>query len=644
MSPAHNRRRTDREPGWRVEGSRRSERPRFRPSRSRLFWVVFACALAINWYFFSAASREPEPVDVPYSFFREQVSADNVASVIARGRSLEVAFRRPTEIPGGRRVEETVETRVPDFVTDDSLLLLLDHDAVVSAEAPRGPSILSTVLLGFGPTVLLVFLFVFLLSRMAGRSSGLAGFTRSRARRYLDSDVRTTFADVAGIDEAKDELVEIVDFLRNPDRYLRLGGMIPKGVLLFGPPGTGKTLLARAVAGEAGVPFFSLSASEFVEILAGAGASRVRDLFKTAREEAPAIIFVDELDAIGKRRSGGTVTGGTDEREQTLNQILTEMDGFSPSEGVVVIASTNRPETLDSALLRPGRFDRRIGVTPPDIKGRRAILEVHARKVPLAGDVDLQKLAADTPGMVGADLRNLVNEAALTAARRHHEQVTADDFATALERIILGTERRLTLSREERERTAYHEAGHALIGMLQPGGDPVRKITIIPRGRALGVTLSRPDFDRHGYTAEYLQGRLMAALGGRAAEELVFGDVSTGPEGDIEIVTSLARQMIGRWGMSAAIGPMAVLPRDTDPGFFVGGEAPSERTRELMDAEVRRLIEECYERALEQLRAHRDRLDRLAEALLERESLDESEIYVVADVPRELAEPLAEPA
>jgi cell division protease FtsH len=320
------------------------------------------------------------------------------------------------------------------------------------------------------------------------------------------------------------------------------------------------------------------------------------------------------------------------------------MDGFSPSEGVVVIASTNRPETLDSALLRPGRFDRRIGVTPPDIRGRQEILEVHTRNVPLAEDVDLHRLAADTPGMVGADLRNLVNEAALTAARRSHEQVTEDDFAAALERIVLGTERRLTLSREERERTAYHEAGHALIGMLQDGGDPVRKISIVPRGRALGVTLSRPDFDRHGYTAEFLQGRLMTALGGRAAEELVLGDVSTGQEGDIDLVTALARQMVGRWGMSNAIGPLAVLPGDEDPGFFVGADAPSEQTREVLDSEVRRLVDECYDRAFEQLRGHRDQLDRLAAALLERESLDEVEVYAIAGIARDVPERLPEPA
>jgi cell division protease FtsH len=629
--------------GWRVEGSRRSERPRFRPSRSRAFWAILLAALALNWYLFSTTSREPQPVDVPYSFFRAQVTDGNVKSITAHGRSLEGVFDSATRVPESSQAQTEFRTRVPDFVSED-LPFLLEHGVVVSAEPPQGPSILLTVLLGFGPTVLLVFLFVFLLSRMGGRSGGLAGFTRSRARRYLQSDAPTTFADVAGIDEAEEELVEIVDFLRNPERYLRLGGSIPKGVLLFGPPGTGKTLLARAVAGEAGVPFFSLSASEFVEILAGAGASRVRDLFKTAREEAPAIIYVDELDAIGKRRSAGTVTGGADEREQTLNQILTEMDGFSPREGVVVIASTNRPDTLDSALLRPGRFDRRIAVSPPDINGRRAILEVHSRGVPLAGDVDLQRIAGDTPGMVGADLRNLVNEAALTAARRDHEQVTAADFADALERIILGAERKLTLSTEERERTAFHEAGHALLGMLQAGADPVRKISIIPRGRALGVTLQRPDFDRYGYTLEFLRGRLITALGGRAAEELVFGNVSTGPEGDIEAVTRLARHMIGRWGMSDAIGPVAVVPDEREAGYFLSSDAPSERTRELMDKEIRRLIDDCYELALEQLRVHREQLDRLAAALLERETLDEREAYAVAGIARELVESLPEPA
>jgi cell division protease FtsH len=633
--------------GWRVEGARGENGPRFRPSKSKAFWLVFAGALAVNWYVFSTASKEPAPVSVPYSFFHAQVERGNVESITTAGRTIDGVFERATRVPESAQPQRDFQTRLPDFVSED-LEFLLDHGVVISSETPQGPSILLTVLLGFGPTLLLVALLLFLLTRMSGRGGGLTAFTRSRARRYLQPDSPTTFADVAGIDEAKDELVEIVDFLRNPERYRRLGGAIPKGVLLFGPPGTGKTLLARAVAGEAGVPFFSLSASEFVEILAGAGASRVRDLFKTAREEAPAIIYIDELDAIGKHRSGGTVTGGTDEREQTLNQILTEMDGFSPAEGVVVIASTNRPDTLDSALLRPGRFDRRVAVSAPDIKGRQAILEVHTRAVPLAEDVDLRLIAADTPGMSGADLRNLVNEAALTAARKGHERVGPVDFADALERIILGAERRLTLSREERERTAYHEAGHALVGMLQPGGDPVRKATIIPRGRALGVTLQRPDVDRYGYTAEFLKGRLATALAGRAAEELVFGNVTTSPEGDIELVTQLARQMVGRWGMSDAIGPVAVIPEVTEAGYFLSSDAPSERTRELMDAEIRRLIEDCYETALEQLRSHREQLEWLATALLDRETLDEAEIYAVAgvtrEVTREIVEELGEPA
>jgi len=622
--------------GWRVEGSRGSERARFRPSRSRGFWLILVLLLGLNWYVYSTTTTEPSPAEVSYTFFREQIAAGNVKAITADGRSIEGVFERPLRIAGQPEAQSEFRTRVPDFASDDVLALLLERRVVVTAKAPEGPSLLVTVALGFGPTFLFVALLVLLMRRFSPTGGALGTFARSRARRYLESNTRTTFADVAGIDEAKEELVEIVDFLSNPERYRRLGGAIPKGVLLFGPPGTGKTLLARSVAGEAGVPFFSLSASEFVEIVVGVGASRVRDLFKTAREEAPAIIFIDELDAIGKHRGGGALTGGQDEREQTLNQILTEMDGFSPSEGVVVIASTNRPETLDSALLRPGRFDRRISVNPPDIRGRQAILEVHTRGVPLAPDVDLQKIAGDTPGMVGADLRNLVNEAALTAARHGGEAVTADDFGTALERIVLGTERRLVLSPEERERTAYHEAGHALAGMLEPGGDPVRKISIVPRGQALGITFQRPDADRYGYTAEYLLGRLVFALGGRAAEELVYGVVTTGPEGDIEVITSLARRMIGRWGMSDAVGPVAVVPRDGETALFGGPDAASEATRELVDLEVRRLIEQAYERALEHLRLHREQLDRLAAALLDQETLDEDEIYAIAELPRAL--------
>ncbi len=389
-------------------------------------------------------------------------------------------------------------------------------------------------------------------------------FGRSRARRVEASEQPVTFKDVAGIDEAKEELTEIVDFLKNPDKYVRLGGRIPRGVLLSGAPGTGKTLLARAVAGEAGVPFFQMSASEFVEMIVGVGASRVRDLFAQAKAIGSAIIFIDELDAVGRSRSAGgpNISGGHDEREQTLNQILTEMDGFDPRTGVIVLGATNRPEILDPALLRPGRFDRRVAVQPPDRAGREAILRVHTRSVPLADDVDLGVLASSTPGMVGADLANLVNEAALLAARRNHDRVNREDLTDALERIILGAERKVMLTEDDRRRTAFHEAGHAIVGMLTPGADPVRKVSIIPRGQALGVTFSAPDADRFNFEQKYLMAQIDVALGGRVAEQTVFGDITTGAESDIQHLTRIARHMVGRWGMSPAIGPIAVIPMD----------------------------------------------------------------------------------
>src|SRR5690349_8221888 len=392
----------------------------------------------------------------------------------------------------------------------------------------------------------------------------LGNFGRSRARQYEATGDRVTFADVAGIDEAKQELSEVVDFLRDAEKYRRLGARVPHGVLLSGPPGTGKTLLARAVAGEANVPFFSMAASEFVEAIVGVGASRVRDLFQKAKDAAPSIIFIDELDAIGRSRTSGSAgfSGGNDEREQTLNQILTEMDGFDSSTSVIVIGATNRPDVLDQALLRPGRFDRRVAVQPPDRAGREAILKVHTRGLPLAPDVDLGRIAATTPGMVGADLANLANEAALLAARRDHERVEESDFTDSLERIVLGAERQVMMSEQDRRRTAYHEAGHAIVGMLTPGADPVRKVSIIPRGLALGVTFSAPESDRFNYLEPEVHARIMVALGGRAAEGVVFGDISTGAESDINQLTELARQMVGRWGMSDAIGPIAVIPRD----------------------------------------------------------------------------------
>jgi cell division protease FtsH len=445
-----------------------------------------------------------------------------------------------------------------------------------------------------------------------------------------------TFNDVAGIDEAENELVEIVDFLKAPEKYTRLGGTAPKGVLLIGSPGTGKTLLAKAVAGEAGVPFFSMSASEFVEMIVGVGAARVRDLFKQARENAPAIIFIDEIDAIGRAR-GQMSIGGASEQEHTLQQILTEMDGFTGREGIIVLAATNQPDVLDRALLRPGRFDRRVVVNLPDKAGRKAILEVHVRKVPLAQDVKLEELAQTTPGFSGADLKNLVNEAALLAARRNEDEVTQKDFLDALEKIVLGPERPLLLGPDDRERIAYHESGHAVLGLLVPGADPVHRVTIVPRGMALGVTYQRPQTDRYNYPEAYLRARIVGMLGGRAAEEVVYGTRTTGAENDIEQATQMARNMVTRWGMSDAVGMVQLAPAHnsflgTAGGY--GGDKPfSEETAGLIDSEVQRIITECHDDAKRLLREHRRSLDGLVAALLKQETLSEQEILDATGLP-----------
>jgi cell division protease FtsH len=490
---------------------------------------------------------------------------------------------------------------------------------------------------------LIVGIFVVIARRMAKSGGGMGAlgqFGRSRARRVDPEKIRVTFADVAGIDEAKMELTEIVDFLKSPDRYSRLGGRMPHGVLLSGAPGTGKTLLARAVAGEAHAAFFSISASEFIEAIVGVGASRVRDLFTQARAAAPSIVFIDELDAIGRSRQGSaSVTGANDEREQTLDQILTEMDGFEPSEAVVVLAATNRLDVLDSALLRPGRFDRRVVVQPPDRAGRAAILRVHTQGIPLDSGVDLDALASATPGMVGADLANLANEAALLAARRNHKKVEMADFTDSLEKIMLGAPRGIILSPADRERTAYHESGHALVGMLTAGADPVRKVSIIPRGMALGVTLSTPDTDRVSYSREDLHGKILVALGGRVAEEVVYGTITTGAESDIQQLTAIARQMVGRWGMSDAIGPIAVLPSEAQGYLLPGARETSEATSELIDAEVRRIVDEGHHTVTELLTAHRDQLETLTRALLEAETLDTLDAYAAAGLPAPVEAP-----
>jgi cell division protease FtsH len=628
---------------WRVEGSRPDQAPPSRsPWRTWPFWLVLILLLALNYGLGSTFEPAAQRTKISYSVFRQQVQAGNVSDVESQSDTIQGTFRKPIRYPTSKQGKEVkrFQTVRPTLGDDNLLKLLLDKGVTVNAKSlQQGSPWWETLLLGFGPTLLLVGLFVLMARRAAAAGGGLGqlgGLGRSRAKRYEHSEQRTTFADVAGIDEVEEELAEIVEFLRDPERFQRLGATIPKGVLLTGLPGTGKTLLARAVAGEAEVPFFSISASEFIEMVVGVGASRVRDLFEQAKAAAPAIIFIDELDAIGRARGAGPVMGGHDEREQTLNQILTEMDGFDPRTGVVVLSATNRPDILDPALLRPGRFDRRVMVNPPDREGRVAILKVHTRKVPLADDVDLDQVASQTPGMVGADLRNLVNEAALTAARHRHERVALADFTEALSRIILGAERRITLSPQERERTAYHEAGHAVLGMVEPGADPVRKVSIVPRGRSLGVTFQSPEVERYGYDSAYLRGRITGALGGRAAEELVYGDITTGAESDLEQVTRIARQMVGRWGMSDAVGPMSILPAPGQEQIVLPGspDSLSETTRNLVESETRRIIDECYERALQKLRENRDRLDRLAEALLEHETLDELDVYRIAGLER----------
>jgi cell division protease FtsH len=647
---------TEREPNppWRVEGERppQEQQPKDgQPPKRRSFFTwrtaaVFAAILVVNYWIGSTVPNRTPRLAASYTLFVNQVQAGNVSEITARADTVQGDFRKAVADPKTKAGEKAktytrFETVIPSFANTDQLAGVLAEKKVVLNAKPLDEkrNTIFTLLISFGPTLLLIAIFVFLARRATSGAGGIGGIGRSKAVRYEASTQRTTFADVAGIDEAEQELVEIVDFLRNPTRYTRLGGTIPKGVLLAGQPGTGKTLLARAVAGEANVPFYSLSASEFVEMIVGVGASRVRDLFNQAKATAPSIIFIDELDAIGRQRGGGASLGGHDEREQTLNQILTEMDGFTGSEGVIVLAATNRPEILDPALLRPGRFDRRVFVNPPDATGREQILAVHTRRVPLAPDVDLKSLASSTPGMVGADLKNLVNEAALTAARRNHEKVELADFTDALERIVLGAERNILISPHERERTAYHESGHALIGMLRPGADPVRKVSIVPRGRALGVTFQSPDADRYGYDVAYLRGRIVGALAGRAAEQIVYGDFTTGAESDLEQVTRIARMMVGRWGMSEKIGMVSVLPGPADEPLLFPGQGPggpSEETRQMIDSEVRRIVEECYAEATATLVEQRDKLESLTRALLVRETLDEVDAYAAAGVPRGL--------
>jgi len=623
--------------------------------RSPRFWVTLLILLALNWLLAPLLFPEAQDrITVPYTFFKQQVVAGNVAEITSRGEDIQGQFKQPIadpnpqattpSVPAGQAPQTYTKfaTIRPAFEDTELLPLLEQHGVVITAqplEQPRSPLLM--LLLYFGPTLLLLGGFVWLNSRAANMGGGMFGLGQSRARRYeATADQQPiTFDDVAGIDEVEAELAEIVDFLKHPDKYQRLGGSIPKGVLLVGAPGTGKTLLARAVAGEANVPFFSMSGSEFIEMVVGVGAARVRDLFAQARKAAPAIIFVDELDAIGRRRGAGNFAGGNDEREQTLNQILVEMDGFDARQAVIVLAATNRADVLDPALLRPGRFDRRVTVQPPDRAGRAEILKVHTRGVPLAPGVDLDQIASETPGLVGADLRNLVNEAALLAARKSHDRVMSADFAEALEKIALGAERKLTLLPEERERVAYHESGHALLGLLQPEGDPVRRVTVVPRGQALGVTLSVPEADRYNYGEPYLRARIISALGGRAAEQVVYNSVTTGAENDLKQVSDIARAMVTRWGMSQEVGLLA-LSGNEDGNFLEQGPVGSatrpysEETARAIDAATRRIVDESYTKALDMLRNNRERLDALAEALLREESLDEEQMRETTGLPK----------
>ncbi|MBA3947222.1 MAG: ATP-dependent zinc metalloprotease FtsH [Herpetosiphonaceae bacterium] len=613
--------------------------------RAPRFWVTLIVLLVLNQLlvplFFPATS---DRVAVSYTFFRQQIAAGNVKDITSQADTVQGTFKQAVldpAPPAGQTAKSYTKfaTNLPSFVDPQQLEpLLLKQGVEINArslDTPRSP--LLTLLLSFGPTILLIAGFMWLSTRAArSAGGGVFGLGRSKAKRYeaTTETMPITFADVAGIDEVENELVEIVDFLKQPDKYQRLGGTIPKGVLLVGAPGTGKTLLARAVAGEAGVPFFSLSGSEFIEMIVGVGASRVRDLFSEARKAAPAIIFVDELDAIGRKRGSGNFVGGNDEREQTLNQLLVEMDGFSSREAVIVLAATNRSDVLDPALLRPGRFDRRVTVQPPDRAGRAAILRVHTRGVPLQPNTDLEGIAAETPGLVGADLRNLVNEAALLAARKGENAVGTDDFSEALEKISLGAERHLALAPNERERVSYHESGHALLGLLQPEGDPVRRVTVVPRGQALGVTLSVPEDDRYNYSEEYLRARIVNALGGRAAEQVVYGTLTTGAENDIKQVTDLARAMVTRFGMSPEIGLVALTGNEEgnylDSGIGGAASRPySEETARTIDAATRRIIDEAYAKAVDLLTRERRRLDALAQLLLREESLNEEQMLEV---------------
>ncbi len=601
-----------------------------RTLRTLSFWaLLIAGSIALVQF---ASSRRQDAVDMSYSQFTEQLESGNVVTVeITERQQLRGELKTPVTV--AHRTAEHFTTLLP-FESSDSWVATLRQKGV-DVRAREEKQSFGVFLFSFLPYLFILGLIIFMLRQMQQGGNRAFAFGKSKAKLLSGDTPKITFADVAGCDEAKQELEEIIDFLKDPQKFQRLGGRLPKGALLIGPPGTGKTLLAKAVAGEAGRPFFSMSGSDFVEMFVGVGASRVRDLFEQGKSHAPCIIFIDEIDAVGRHRGAG-LGGGHDEREQTLNQLLVEMDGFESNDGVILLAATNRPDILDPALLRPGRFDRQIVVDMPDVKGREQILRVHTRKIPLTPTVNLERIAKGTPGLSGAELSNVVNEAALLAARRNKPAVDNADLEDAKDKVMLGLERRsMVLSDEERKLTAYHEAGHALVSLKVPGLDPIHKVTIVPRGRALGITFSLPEEDRHNYTKEYILGRLAMAYGGRVAEELVFGPekVTTGASQDIQQATEMARRMVTQFGMSEVVGPIAVGDREAE--IFLGREMMqrreiSERTAELVDTELKRLLGNAFERARGILLEHREALDRIAAALLERETLDREEILMVA--------------
>ncbi|MBK6581157.1 MAG: ATP-dependent zinc metalloprotease FtsH [Sandaracinaceae bacterium] len=594
--------------------------------KTLLLWVLLILMFVAIWTMVSSHSEPPRAV--AFTEFVTDIQEGKVTEVVVRTQDATGHYRYRVRGADGERPEP--QPRETFGILSDQVNEMLMNSGARVEYQPKEENILAGALLTWLPMLFLLGIFFFFMRQLQASGGKAMSFGKSKARLLNESQNKVTFADVAGIDEAKDDCEEIIAFLKDPKKFQRLGGRIPKGVLLMGSPGTGKTLLAKAVAGEAGVPFFSISGSDFVEMFVGVGASRVRDLFEQGKKHAPCIIFIDEIDAVGRHRGSG-LGGGHDEREQTLNQLLVEMDGFESTDGVIIVAATNRPDVLDPAILRPGRFDRRIIVARPDLGGRLGILQVHTRKVPLHDDVELEIIARGCPGFSGADLENLVNEAALLAARQDKDFVSMQDFEMAKDKVLMGSERRsMVISEKEKKTTAYHEAGHTLVANLLPNHDPIHKVTIIPRGPALGVTMSLPSEERLSYSAAWVRDRIAMALGGRIAEEIVFGQLTTGASDDFKKATQLARSMVTEWGMSEKLGPLAYVEKE-DSGFLGSNHHKdySEETAKEIDDEVRTIIREQYARARSLLEANRDKLEAIAEALLERETLDREEIEAV---------------